>query len=89
MPIYIQIAAIIAIYIGLIWGFAKVSNWNNAPEIDFPETEWPEMQGPPIPIIQPPKPWSRFYKPNQRRQSVCGSTKSSKSNAIQPKDLKK
>jgi len=45
MPIYIQIAVIVVIYIGLIWGFAKVSNWNNAPEIDFPETEWPEMQG--------------------------------------------
>jgi hypothetical protein len=43
MPIYIQLAVIVVIYIGLIWGFAKVSNWNNAPEIDFPETEWPEM----------------------------------------------
>lgn len=45
MPIWIQLAVIVVIYIGLIWGFAKVSNWNKAPEIDFPETEWPEMQG--------------------------------------------
>lgn len=60
MPIYIQLAVIVVIYIGLIWGFAKVSNWNNAPEIDFPETEWPEMQGKKqIPEIQPSKPWPR------------------------------
>lgn len=39
MPIYIQIAVIVVIYIGLIWGFAKVSNLDSAQE-----TEWPEMQ---------------------------------------------
>lgn len=60
MSIYVQFAVILAIYIAFIWCLAKVSNWNSAPEIDFPETEWPEMQGKKqIPEIQLPKPWPR------------------------------